>query len=106
MEQVHQLLEHYHEWTFLGFALCGLGYGLFQAPNDAITLLAAPHGRRSSASAMLAMCRSLGQTLGAMAAGSAFAALPGAPEGAFALACAFALAGCLALALRRACRLR
>ena len=87
-------------------ALCGLGYGLFQAPNDAITLLAAPHGRRSSASAMLAMCRSLGQTLGAMAAGSAFAALPGAPEGAFALACAFALAGCLALALRRACRLR
>lgn len=84
-------------------ALCGLGFGLFQAPNDAITLLCAPHGRRSSASAMLAMCRSLGQTLGAMAAGSAFASLPGAPEGAFVLAGAFALAGCLALALRRAC---
>ena len=87
-------------------ALCGFGFGLFQAPNDTITLLAAPHGRRSSASAMLAMCRTLGQTLGAMAAGGAFRVLPGAPEAAFGLAGAFALAACLALAARRALPLR
>jgi DHA2 family multidrug resistance protein-like MFS transporter len=51
-------------------ALAGIGFGFFQAPNNRALMLAAPPARSGAASAMIAMCRVLGQ-----AAGSASAAV-------------------------------
>ena len=46
-------------------ALCGLGFGIFQSPNNNILLTSAPPSRSGSASGMLAMARLIGQTSGA-----------------------------------------
>lgn len=47
-------------------ALCGLGYGLFQAPNDTATLMFAPVSDRARTSSLLSFSRTFGQTLGTM----------------------------------------
>ena len=47
-------------------ALCGLGYGLFQAPNETATLMFAPASDRARTSSLVSFCRTLGQTLGTM----------------------------------------
>ena len=46
-------------------ALCGLGFGFFQAPNNRAMLAAAPRTRSGAAGGMLAMARLLGMTAGA-----------------------------------------
>jgi DHA2 family multidrug resistance protein-like MFS transporter len=46
-------------------ALCGVGFGLFQAPNNRIMLQAAPRHRAGGASGMQATARLLGQSCGA-----------------------------------------
>jgi DHA2 family multidrug resistance protein-like MFS transporter len=46
-------------------ALCGLGFGFFQAPNNRTMLSAAPLERSGAAGGMLATARLTGQTLGA-----------------------------------------
>jgi DHA2 family multidrug resistance protein-like MFS transporter len=46
-------------------ALCGLGFGFFQSPNNRTLLASAPYARTGAAGGMLAMARLLGQTLGA-----------------------------------------
>jgi DHA2 family multidrug resistance protein-like MFS transporter len=46
-------------------ALCGLGFGLFQAPNNRTIMAAAARARSGAASGMLSAARLLGQTLGA-----------------------------------------
>jgi DHA2 family multidrug resistance protein-like MFS transporter len=46
-------------------ALCGLGFGFFQAPNNRTMLSAAPLDRSGAAGGMLATARLTGQTLGA-----------------------------------------
>jgi DHA2 family multidrug resistance protein-like MFS transporter len=46
-------------------ALCGLGFGLFQAPNNRSILSSAPMERSSAAGGMLATARLIGQTFGA-----------------------------------------
>lgn len=46
-------------------ALCGAGFGLFQSPNLNALMSAAPSGRASSASGVIAIARLLGQTTGA-----------------------------------------
>jgi DHA2 family multidrug resistance protein-like MFS transporter len=46
-------------------ALCGLGFGFFQAPNNRTMLSAAPLDRSGAAGGMLATARLIGQTLGA-----------------------------------------
>jgi MFS transporter, DHA2 family, multidrug resistance protein len=46
-------------------ALCGVGFGLFQAPNNRTLLGAAPRARSGAAGGMLSAARLLGQTLGA-----------------------------------------
>jgi len=55
--------------TQIGFiwrmALCGLGFGFFQAPNNRTLLAAAPRERSGAAGGMLAGARLLGQSLGA-----------------------------------------
>jgi DHA2 family multidrug resistance protein-like MFS transporter len=46
-------------------ALCGLGFGLFQSPNNRAILSSAPPERSGGASGMLGTARLMGQTIGA-----------------------------------------
>lgn len=46
-------------------ALCGMGHGLFQTPNNVTIVSSAPKSRSGGASGMLGTARLLGQTLGA-----------------------------------------
>ncbi|MBI0435737.1 MFS transporter [Roseomonas sp. KE0001] len=46
-------------------ALCGLGFGLFQSPNNRALLSSAPRERSGGASGMLSTSRLIGQTTGA-----------------------------------------
>jgi DHA2 family multidrug resistance protein-like MFS transporter len=46
-------------------ALCGLGFGFFQAPNNRAMLSAVPRARSGAAGGMLSTVRLLGQTIGA-----------------------------------------
>ncbi len=48
----------------VGTVIAGLGFGLFQTPNNRIQLLSAPKSRSGAAGAMQAPARLLGQTLG------------------------------------------
>jgi DHA2 family multidrug resistance protein-like MFS transporter len=58
-------------------ALCGLGFGFFQAPNNRTLLSAAPRARSGAAGGMLGTARLLGQTLGAAVVAILFRAYPG-----------------------------
>jgi DHA2 family multidrug resistance protein-like MFS transporter len=53
-------------------AVCGLGFGLFQSPNNRTIVSAAPKPRSGAAGGMLATARLLGQTTGAVTVGVAF----------------------------------
>ena len=44
---------------------CGMGFGIFQSPNNSIMIASAPQHRSGSASGMLASARLVGQTFGA-----------------------------------------
>ncbi len=46
-------------------ALCGIGFGLFQSPNNHTIVTTAPHNRSGGASGMLGTARLTGQTIGA-----------------------------------------
>ncbi|MBB5703070.1 DHA2 family multidrug resistance protein-like MFS transporter [Ochrobactrum daejeonense] len=46
-------------------AICGVGFGLFQAPNNRMMITATPRSRSGAASGMLGTARLLGQSLGA-----------------------------------------
>lgn len=46
-------------------ALCGLGFGFFQAPNNRAILASAPRARSGAAGGMLGVARLLGQAVGA-----------------------------------------
>lgn len=48
------------------FAIAGLGFGFFVAPNNKAMMIAAPKDRSGSASGMVSIGRILGQTVGAM----------------------------------------
>ncbi len=58
-------------------ALCGLGFGLFQTPNNRAMLQSAPRSRSGSAGGLLATARLLGQTLGAALVAMIFVLVPG-----------------------------
>ncbi|MBW8785034.1 MAG: MFS transporter [Novosphingobium sp.] len=53
-------------------ALCGVGFGLFQSPNNRTMISVAPRQRSGAAGGMLATARLLGQTTGAVAVASGF----------------------------------
>ena len=53
-------------------ALCGLGFGFFQAPNNRTLLSSAPVDRSGAAGGMLATARLTGQTIGATIAAICF----------------------------------
>ncbi len=46
-------------------ALCGLGFGFFQSPNNRTLISSAPRSRSGAAGGMLSTVRLLGQTVGA-----------------------------------------
>src|SRR6201996_8947856 len=77
-------------------ALCGLGFGFFQAPNNRSMLSAAPLSRSGAAGGMLATARLTGQTVGAILAAISFR-VAGSSES-VALATSAGLAGLAALA--------
>lgn len=84
-----------------GTVIAGLGFGLFQTPNNRVLLLSAPKARSGSAGAMQGTARLTGQTLGAIGMAVIFGAapLPSAPNIALVLAAGFAaLAGMVSLA--------
>jgi len=60
-------------------ALCGLGFGFFQAPNNRTLLTSAPMERSGAAAGMLATARLSGQTMGATLTAILFHAAPGSP---------------------------
>ena len=53
-------------------ALCGVGFGFFQSPNNRTIVAAAPRQRSGAAGGLLATARLLGQTGGAVAVAGAF----------------------------------
>ncbi|MGH8137037.1 MAG: MFS transporter [Steroidobacteraceae bacterium] len=57
-------------------ALCGLGFGFFQSPNNRAILSSAPRARSGAAGGMLGSARLLGQTLGAAGVAILFRAYP------------------------------
>ena len=57
-------------------ALCGLGFGFFQAPNNRTMLGSAPRERAGAAGGMLATSRLTGMTAGATIAALVFRAVP------------------------------
>src|SRR6202000_1765659 len=57
-------------------ALCGLGFGAFQSPNNRVLLSSAPRERSGGASGMLGSARLLGQTTGAALVALMFGRLP------------------------------
>jgi DHA2 family multidrug resistance protein-like MFS transporter len=76
-------------------AICGCGFGFFQAPNMKALMSSAPADRGGSASGVVATARLTGQTIGAALAALCFG-LAG-REGAtlaLALGAAFAATGC------------
>ncbi len=75
-------------------ALCGLGFGFFQAPNNRAIMASAPRARSGAAGGMLSAARLLGQALGAAGVAILFRAY-GAAGSNFALwlAALLALAG-------------
>jgi DHA2 family multidrug resistance protein-like MFS transporter len=54
-------------------AICGLGFGLFQSPNNHTIITSAPHRRAGAASGMLGTARLSGQSLGAALLAGVFA---------------------------------
>jgi DHA2 family multidrug resistance protein-like MFS transporter len=53
-------------------ALCGVGFGLFQSPNNHTIVTSAPRHRSGAASGMLGTARLTGQTLGAVVVAAVF----------------------------------
>ncbi len=82
-------------------ALAGIGFGMFQSPNNRTLIAAAPRERSGGASGMLGTARLLGQTVGAALVALLLARSP--MEGtrlALFVATFFALAGAALSALR------
>jgi DHA2 family multidrug resistance protein-like MFS transporter len=82
-------------------AICGFGFGFFQAPNIKALMSSAPAGRSGSASGIVATARLTGQTTGAALAALCFgiAGSEGATV-ALVLGFAFAVVGCVMSSLR------
>jgi MFS transporter, DHA2 family, multidrug resistance protein len=79
----------------IGSVIAGLGFGLFQTPNNRILLLSAPKARSGAAGAMQGTARLLGQTLGGISMSIILTTLPLSSALEFAIATA---SGCAAIA--------
>lgn len=93
-------------WRLLALAVCGIGFGLFQAPNNHIILTVGPKNRSGAAGGMLGTARLTGQSLGAAFAAGIFAFFPPpqalqGPQWAFAAAALCALIAGISSILRK-----
>jgi DHA2 family multidrug resistance protein-like MFS transporter len=61
------------ETVWWRLAICGVGFGLFQSPNNHTIITSAPHRRAGAASGMLGTARLTGQSLGAALIAGVFA---------------------------------
>jgi DHA2 family multidrug resistance protein-like MFS transporter len=68
-QEAHAAVSRIAWWM----AICGVGFGFFQSPNNRTILASAPRERAGSASGILATARLVGQTLGAALVGLIFA---------------------------------
>ncbi|KMO27996.1 multidrug MFS transporter [Methylobacterium aquaticum] len=85
----------------LRLTLCGLGFGLFQSPNNKVIITSAPRERSGGASGMQSTARLLGQSLGAAMVAVIFGYLhTGGTVTVLWLASALSLAGAVASGLR------
>jgi DHA2 family multidrug resistance protein-like MFS transporter len=67
-------------WQLAGpLALCGIGFGLFQSPNNHTIVTAAPPHRSGGAAGMLGTARLTGQSLGALLIGLLYGLQVGQP---------------------------
>lgn len=82
-------------------AICGIGFGMFQVPNNHHMLSNAPRSRVGAASAMLSMSRLIGQTLGALLAAMLFRRVGAASDAPIVAAALIALAVASANLVRR-----
>jgi MFS transporter, DHA2 family, multidrug resistance protein len=98
----HGLHEHAGEAGIaLRLAVCGVGFGLFQAPNMREIMSRAPASRSGGASGVVAISRLMGQTSGAALVAQCFHWWPAAgPVMALWLGGACALLGCAFSAMR------
>jgi DHA2 family multidrug resistance protein-like MFS transporter len=88
-------------------ALCGIGFGFYQTPNNATVMTAGPVSRAGAAGGMLAVARTLGWCLGSALVTLIFAmAETDATIRCLEIACAFALAGAVTSVSRGAFRRR
>lgn len=82
-------------------AVCGLGFGIFQSPNNRALIGSAPRHRSGGASGMLGTARLLGQTMGAALVALLFGRIGAqATEYALYIAAGFALAAAAVSSLR------
>ncbi len=64
------------EWNIAWrMAVCGIGFGLFQTPNNIVMVMATPVNRSGGAGGVQSTARLVGQTLGATIVSSVFALL-------------------------------
>jgi DHA2 family multidrug resistance protein-like MFS transporter len=78
-------------------ALCGIGFGFFQTPNNTILMTAGPLRRSGAAGGMLALARTFGWCLGSALVAVVFAVVQdGATIVCLKIACGFAVFGALA----------
>lgn len=73
-------------WVAWSLGLCGIGFGLFQSPNNHTIITSAPVYRSGAASGMLGTARLTGQTLGAALMAVIFAVQGGTTPQAFSAA--------------------
>lgn len=57
----------------LRLAICGVGYGLYQTPNNVVMVMSTPTVRAGAAGGLQSTARLVGQTLGAIIVGGVFA---------------------------------
>jgi DHA2 family multidrug resistance protein-like MFS transporter len=81
-------------------ALCGMGFGFFQSPNNRAIITSAPLHRTGGASGMLGTARLFGQTMGAALVALIFGVTGHTSGTALAVAAAIAGLACLASLLR------
>lgn len=82
-------------------ALCGLGFGFFQTPNNRAMMTAGPRDRSGAANGAMGASRTLGQTSGAAISAATFSVFAAnGPTAIFSIALILALAGSAVSALR------
>ena len=81
-------------------ALCGLGFGFFQAPNNREMMSSVPRARSNNASGMMSTTRTIGQSLGVALVGVFLALGAGSVQASLWLGCG-ACALAVAVSLRR-----